>query len=306
MMITQASLNALRVTFRNDFAKAYGIAANWYDKVSSTMPSSTKLSTYGWAADLPVMREWTDNERTVQNVKELAYNLINRKWELTYSVKRDDLDDDNLGMYTQKFSDLGTQAKKHPDLLMRDTIQAGQNITCYDGLSFFNTAHPVDPYDSSKGTYTNYSASGMALTPVNYDTVRSAMMGYKGTSGVELGIVPKLLLVPPQLEIMAKRICKMDMIPSAAGTASEQNPYEGTADYIVAPELSNQGTRWYLLCIDRGIMPFIYQLRQPAEFQMITNLNDPSVFMLDEFKFGSRMRDNGGFSLPFLAYSAQA
>jgi phage major head subunit gpT-like protein len=305
-MITQASLNALRVTFRNDYAKAYSLAQNWYDKVSTTIPSTTKLNTYGWAADLPIMREWANDERKVQNVKEMAYNLINRKFELTYAVLRDDIEDDTLGLYTQQFSNLGMQAKKHPDLLMRDTIQAGQNTACFDGLSFFNTAHPVDIYDISKGTYSNYSASGMALTPQNYETVRALMMGYKGTSGVELGIMPNILLVPPQLEITARRIVQSDMIPSAAGTAPEQNMLKGTADIVVAPELSNQGTRWYLLCTNRGIMPFVYQLRQAAEFTMLTQLTDANVFNLDEYRFGSRIRDNGGYSLPFLAYSASA
>jgi phage major head subunit gpT-like protein len=136
--------------------------------------------------------------------------------------------------------------------------------------------------------------------------VRALMMGYKGTSGVELGIMPNILLVPPQLEITARRIVQSDMIPSAAGTAPEQNMLKGTADIVVAPELSNQGTRWYLLCTNRGIMPFVYQLRQAAEFTMLTQLTDANVFNLDEYRFGSRIRDNGGYSLPFLAYSASA
>jgi phage major head subunit gpT-like protein len=304
-MITSATLNGLRTQFRNDYQKAYSLAPNWYNQISTTIPSSTKLNTYGWAADLPQMREWV-GERVVRNMKEYAYTLLNKEWELTYAVKRTDIEDDSLGIYTMTFAGLGTQAKKHPDLLLRDVIQAGQNTPCYDGLSFFNTSHYVDPLDAAKGTYSNYSASGMALTSANYESVRATMMAYKGTSGIEMGIIPNVLLVPPSLEVTAKRIVKSSMVPSAAGTAPEDNQLQGTAEIIVAPELANQPTRWYLLSTTMGIMPFVYQLRQAAEFVMLTNPQDPNVFSLNEFRFGSYMRDNAGFSLPFLAYSASA
>ncbi len=304
-MITSATLNGLRTQFRNDYQRAFTTAPNWYDKISTTIPSSTKTNTYGWAADLPQMREWV-GERVVRNMKEYSYTLQNLKFELTYAVSRSDIEDDSLGLYTMTFAGLGTQAKKHPDLLLKTTIQAGANTACYDGVSFFNTAHPIDSLDLAKGTFSNYSASGMALTAANYETVRATMMAYKGTSGLELGIQPNILLVPPALEIAAKRIVKSSMVPSAAGTAPEDNQLFGTADIIVAPELSNQPTRWYLLCTTTGIMPFIYQLRQAAEFVMRTNPADPSVFERDEFNFGATIRDNAGFSMPFLAYSAMA
>lgn len=305
MQITSATLNALRVRFSNDFAKGYGMAEQWFSKVSTTVPSDGEGNVYGWMAELPEMREWL-GERVVANLKEHAYTLPNKRYELTYGVNRDKIADDKLAIYAMHFQQLGSRTKKHPDILMRDAMRAGQNNVCYNGQSFFSTTHPIDPYTAGLGTYSNYSASGMALTPANFEAVRAIMMNYKGESGTPLGIRPNLLVVPPQLEMAAKRILKMASIPSAAGTAAESNPNEGMADYVVAEDLGLDATTWYMLCTTRGIQPFVYQLREASEFAMLVAANDPNVFNLNEYRFGSTIRDNAGYSLPFLAYKAVA
>ena len=306
MNITQAVLNNLRVRFSNDYAKGYSIAKTWYDRISSTIPSDGSSNVYGWMAELPEMREWV-GERTVANLKEQVYTLTNKRYELTYAVNADNIKDDKLAVYALHFKQLGDRTKKHPDLIMRDALQNGQNATIYDGQPFFSTAHPVDQFTAGLGTYSNYSASGMALTAANYETVRGLMMAFKGESGTPLGIIPDLLVVPPQLEMVARRIVKSAMIPAVSGVAApESNVLEGSADVLVAPDLAGQATTWYLLCTNRGIMPFIYQLREASEFAMLTSSTDENVFKLNEYRFGSTVRDAAGYSLPFLAYKAAA
>ena len=120
MLINSATLNGLRVRFSNDYAKAYSICKTWYDKVSSTIPSDGNANVYGWMAELPEMREWI-GERTIANLKEYAYTLANRRYELTYAIKRDDIKDDKLAVYATHFTQLGQRTKKHPDLLMAAT-----------------------------------------------------------------------------------------------------------------------------------------------------------------------------------------
>lgn len=305
MIITNATLQALRVKFSGDFAKGYQAASNWYDKVATTMPSSGVSNVYGWMAELPEMREWI-GEREIANLKEHEYTLPNKRYELTYKVNRDAIADDNLGVYANHFTQLGTRTKKHPDIIMKDALQNGQNVATYDGQPFFSTAHLVDKFNPNMGTQQNYWSTGMALTPANYESVRAAMMGFKGESGTPLGVVPNLLIVPPQLEMAAKRILTTTMIPSAAGTSPETNVLAGTAEYVVARDLINEATTWYLLDTTRGIMPFIYQLRESSEFTMLTNPQDPNVFNYNEYKFGSTIRDAAGYSLWFLAAKAKA
>lgn len=307
MQITAANLQALRVTFSRVFQGAYDVAPNWFTETATTLPSAARLNTYGWMNNLPAMREWV-GERVVNNIAEVNYTLFNKDFELTYGVKRNDLEDDQntLGIYNMVFEDLGKQAKKHPDQLLAAMLANGQNLACFDGQPFFSTSHQVNVYDASLSTYTNYSSSGMALTRPNYVSVRATMMAYKNAGGTRMGIRPNVLLVPPSLEMTARTIVETSMIPNDAGTAPQDNVLKGSAKVVVAEELEDYPTTWYLLATDRAVKPFIYQLRKPAEFVMLVNLTDPNVFMNNEFRFGAYVRDNTGFSLPFLAYKATA
>ncbi len=304
MQINSATLNALRVQFSGIFSKAYDTTPNWYDKVATTVPSTGHSGVYGWVAQLPSMRKWL-GERTVVNLKEYDYTLPNDRYELTYGVDRDDMKDDNLGTYAQSFTNLGMMTKKHPDELVRDAMRNGQSSkVLFTGAPFFSTSHKIDPSNAALGTYSNYSSSGKALTPANFEEVRAIMMNYKGESGLSLNLMPNLLVVPPQLEAAAKRILKMELIPNAAGTATESNPHVGTADYIVARDLGVDATTWYLMDTSRGVMPFIYQLRESSEFSIMTGANDLPVFEKNQYLFGSTIRDAAGYSLPFLCYKA--
>lgn len=306
MQINSATLNALRVKFSGIYSKAYDLTPNWYDKVSITVPSDGHAGVYGWMASLPSMREWL-GERQIANLHEYDYVLPNRRFELTYGVNRDHMKDDLLGTYATAFANLGRQTKKHPDELVRDAMRNGQSSkVLFTGAPYFSTSHYIDPTNPGLGTYSNYSASGMALTPANYEAVRAIMQNYKGENGLPLGIMPNLLVVPPHLEPAAKRILKMELIPNAAGTATESNPNVGTADYVVAPDLGVDTTTWYLMDTSRGLMPFIYQLREATEFAMITGANDIPVFKENQYWFGSTIRDNVGYTLPFLCYKAVA
>lgn len=309
MQITAASLQGLRTTFSKIYQSAYALAPTWYEQVSSTMPSGSRFNTYGWMNNLPRMREWLGS-RVIHNISDNAYILVNKKFELTYGVARDAIEDDagTLAIYNDQFADLGRNAKKHPDDLMATALANGQNNACFDGQPFFSTAHPVNPVDPSGplGTYSNYSSSGMPLTAANYEAVRATMMGYKTSGGIPLGIRPNILLVPPTLEMQAKRIVVSQSVATAAGTAAEDNMLAGTATIIVAEELQSAPNTWYLLSTNRGMKPLIYQLRKPAEFTMLVNLTDPNVFESDEFLFGAYIRDNAGYTLPFLAYKAVA
>ncbi len=306
MVISQPVLNGLRVRFSNDYAKGYSIAKTWYEKVSSTVPSDGEANVYGWMAELPEMRKWV-GERMVANIKEHVYQLPNDRYELTYAVNADKIKNDKLAIYALHFKQLGDRTRKHPDLLMQAAMQNGQNVLTYTGVPFFSTTIPIDPYQPGLGTYQNYWSSGMALNAANYEFVRSAMMNFRGESGTPLGIMPDLLVVPPQLEMIAKRILKSSMIPAVSGaSAPETNVLENSAEICVAPDLANQPTRWYLLCTNRGILPFIYQLREASEFAMLTSATDPNVFMLNQYNFGSTVYDAAGYTLPFLASSAQS
>ncbi|MBM3618648.1 MAG: hypothetical protein FJX23_08940, partial [Alphaproteobacteria bacterium] len=104
--------------------------------------SSSASETYGWLGQTPRLREWI-GDRQVKNLSESSFTIKNKSFESTVSVKRNDVEDDNLGQYTPLFQMLGDDAARHPDELVFPLLKNGFNGICYDGQYFFDTDHPV-------------------------------------------------------------------------------------------------------------------------------------------------------------------
>lgn len=64
-------------------------------------------------------------------------------------------------------------------------------------------------------------------------------------------------------------------------------------------------TPWYLLDTSRALKPLIYQERKKAEFISMTQEEDESVFMKNEYRYGVDSRCNVGFGFWQMAYMSQ-
>lgn len=302
-VITQAVLDALRTTLDLKFQNGYDEAKNWYDRVSTTIPSNNASNTYGWIAQNLTLEEWL-GPRTAQNLSEHSYVLNNRKFQRVVQIPREKIADDSLGIYTAvTMPNLGKAAKRHPDVLAAQALQ--NNGNGFDGVAFFSTSHPT--YDEAGDTYSNDNPN-TDLTGDGFLTVSAAMQSILGENGLPLELSPKLLLVPPQLEYKAKTVMHSETyampVTGTTTAATVQNVWKGTCEVLVVPQLSNQPKVWYAIDTDHGIMPLVYQLREAAELVARVNLEDPTVFDLDVFTWGVRIRDAMGYTLPFLIQRA--
>src|SRR5687767_7439782 len=294
MDLTPQNIRQLRTDLHSDFRGAFDTTPVVYPQLTTTIPSNSSKNDYTWINDLPTMREWIGS-RVVQNFAGSAYSIENKEWEMTIGVKRVDIEDDNLGFYTTLAQDAGQSARKHPDELFLQLLRAGSTSLAYDGQYFFDTDHPIDGKSAASGTYSNNFA-GRALTGPNYEWVRNQMLGYRNVNGRSLGIRPTWLVVPPALEITAKRLVEMNVDAAGAG-----NPYFGTAKVLMIPELAGDDTIWYLICGTRVIKPFIYQTRRPLTLVTKNQITDEVVLIENEVRIYADARYNMGYSLPFLA-----
>ena len=65
------------------------------------------------------------------------------------------------------------------------------------------------------------------------------------------------------------------------------------------------GAAWFLLDTSRALRPMIWQERLPYEFTQLSALENPHVFMNDEYIYGVRARVNAGFGLWQLAWGSK-
>ena len=154
MIINSQILDDIRVGFQTSFLGGLMQAETQYGRIASTVPSSTKSTKYGWLGKLPSMRKWV-GPRSIQNLSEYSYTLENETYELTIGVDREDIEDDNLGVYSHQFSEFGMSVAADVDQRIFGLLKAGFDTECYDGQNFFDTDHPVIDADGASKSVAN-------------------------------------------------------------------------------------------------------------------------------------------------------
>lgn len=152
--ITRALLDNLFVGFSAKFNGAFlGYKPRW-QQIAMLAPSSARENHYGWLKGLKKMREWL-GDRQAAALETDGYRIINKAYENTVDVSRFDLEDDQVGIYSPMFEDLGQTAAELPDQLVFALLKAGFATNCYDGQFFFDTDHPVIGSDGNPTTWSN-------------------------------------------------------------------------------------------------------------------------------------------------------
>lgn len=306
MQITPASLNATFQGFQILFNQSMLGTAPFYPRLAGARPSTARSETYAFLARIPRFREWI-GERVWHNLSSYAQTLLNKDWEDGIEVDRNDISDDQLGIYADAVSMLGMQAAKLWDDLLVAAIEAGHKSVIYDGQNFFDTDHPVNLRGSTE-VQSNYHVS-TPLTPENYAIVRAKMRSLVGEDGKPLGIVPTKLVVPPQLETMGKKVLEADNViesVSGNGSAAVTNVNKGSASLEVIDELGGRPTTWMLVCDRFPIKPFYVQVREAPKFIALDQPTHDNVVNLKKLRYGADARGNAGYGLWQLAALATA
>jgi len=157
MIITPSSLTALMVGFRKNFQDGLAMTPPEHDKVATTIMSQGKSTTYGWLGKWPAFREWV-GDRVFKDLQAHGHTIINKKFESSVSVGRDEIEDDEIGVYAPMMQEMGQATSAFPSELVFPLLTAGFASLCYDGQFFFDTDHPVAP---------NADGTGVAATVSN-------------------------------------------------------------------------------------------------------------------------------------------
>ncbi|WP_310609231.1 Mu-like prophage major head subunit gpT family protein [Limnohabitans sp.] len=112
-----------------------------WSNVAMLSPSTGSEEKYPWLGDMPGFREWV-GERVVNRLRLHGYTIPNKDFELTVEVKRNDVQDDKVGIYSPMFSMLGEEARRHPDKLVYSLLAQADSTLCFDGQYFCDTDHP--------------------------------------------------------------------------------------------------------------------------------------------------------------------
>lgn len=156
MIINQSNLRSLYIGFKAAFQNAFDGVQPDFDQFTLTVPSTTAAEEYGWLGKTTAFREWI-GDRVIQNLKVHDYTIKNKTFENTVGVPRENIEDDNLGIFTPLMAQLGQDSAEHPATMVYDLLKNGFSQKCYDGQNFFDTDHPVI---NDKGAEVSVSNNG--------------------------------------------------------------------------------------------------------------------------------------------------
>lgn len=301
MLINKANIQAVFVGLLATFNKAFkGAETNW-QKVAMEVPSTTSQNDYSWLSSFPSMREWI-GDKVLRSLEAFNYTIKNKDWEATIRVNRNDIKDDNLGIYGPQTQMAGESAAQLPDDIVFNLLGNGFINKCYDGQYYFDTDHPVKKLDgsvesvSNKGTM-KLSFATLAAAQASLGVADLALIEMKDDEGRTLNIKPNLLVVGTGMKQIANTLMTTDRLEDG-----KPNPYKGAYEVLVEPRLPRNF--WALMDTKKAVKPIIYQPREKPEFVSQTTMESDSVFLRKEFLFGAEARANGGYGFWQLAYGS--
>lgn len=279
------------------FFEAMNSSVGDYERIATIVPSSSDEEDYPWLGAVPAMREFKD-ERMPLGLLEHTYSIRNKTWESSIAVERSAIEDDKFGQIRIRIQSLAKEAKRHVDELIFTLLKNGFSTKCYDGSNFFDISH-------SEGDSSVQSNRGSdLLNATGLQNAITTMMKFKDDHGKLLGIVPDVLVVPPDLQWTAMELLESTYWPGAqADNKIADNVLKGKLDLVVSPYLTEVDS-WFVLSTKGVVKPIILQSRTPVEFAALEG-NSESGFLRDQYIYGVRARYNVGFGLWQMAYGSQ-
>ncbi len=170
--------------------------------------------------------------------------------------------DDNMhGVWAEDVRDFALKARDTQDYNAFGLFRTGFTTTLTaDGVSFFNTAHPL----IGGGTQSNTaSGASSALSPDSLNTGITNLVEQKDQSAVIRGSAPAVLLVPPALWKHAREITDSALIADSGN--NNVNVYRSALGITVwtshglGTAAGGSDTAWFLLARRHGVTRLIRQ-----------------------------------------------
>lgn len=132
--------------------------ASWMPLIASTFTSTQPHEVYKWFGHAPPIIKF-QGRRTLRQLKDYGYTLLNDKFEGGIEVDLDDLTMEKTDQIEKRIQELADGVAVLPQRLLTALIEA--NGTGYDGSAFFTTTHSV----GASGTLSNDITVSGTSTP---------------------------------------------------------------------------------------------------------------------------------------------
>lgn len=281
------------------FAALEALPPNMVQKIATVVPSTAIQENYAWIGEPPQMIEQLDEVKFTP-LSDASYILPNKLFSSGITVRRRDLEDEQVGGIRMRINQLAEVARFHPDLLLIQALTQGTSATLglgYDGNAFFSTTHPARGANTGSGIQNNLlTATGTTTAQIQTDLnlAISALANFLAENGEPYhpgGVKDLVIVAPPALMQSMRQAVMAPIVAQTSNVAWDS--FNLTVRF--EPRLTaTSATSWYLLHTGGYVRPLIFQDREPLEFSALEGLSDIN-FIREEYRYKCRARYNVGY-----------
>lgn len=261
-----------------------------FPELSTRIVSTADKEDYKWLGTVPQVREWGTG-RIAKGLRTESYSVANLKYESTIEVDRDEFSDDQTGQIAIRVQELAQRAATHKDYLIAQLLLNGHSagFVAYDGRPFFDETHvsgasgeQANEIGASADTTSNPTAVEFREA---FKAAMAQLLTFKDDQGepMNIGASGLVCVVPPLMYPSAMEALQAAMLSNST------NVFANFARVIPFPWLPADSDDWYLLKTDGAVRPFIFQDREPIEFNALTEGSEHN-FNTEKFLYGVRAR----------------
>lgn len=341
--ITPSFLFNLEKNMRHISNEEYGrlVKNLWWQNVAKTMPIGGKAERITWLLDTAKIERPNANRGGGQAIFEdivsqtTEFEVENAVAGLELKKEQlEDLDGNGVHLASTWARQMGAYAAYWPQKVLAEAIRSNPNT--YDGTAMFSQLHPVNPFKSSFGTFSNHMTGAAAgifpgAVPVNGVTVDIALdnlqktIAYAASIKMPNGEDPRMLrlnkiLHPPALTARFAQLTGAEFIAQAAATGGGSGDVrsvisaQGLGQPIQADELGSgfaggSDSDYYLLMEEittNELGAFVYVDREPFSINMHGPMSDAELARMRKFQWLTEGRNTIGAGHPYLMIKCSA
>jgi phage major head subunit gpT-like protein len=322
----------------NEYAR---FAANmWWSKFMRTRPSGSRQEIIAWLL----------STAKIENLEKMGGKVPFEDLVSTYTTfesqyagaglrlrraQVEDLDGNGLELAGKWSGDIGAYMGYWPQKQLINLVKNGHLATSksYDQVPFFSASHPVNPFNTAAGTYSNLFTGGTAA-PIdssvtldvaldNVSKVIAAVRAIKMPNGEDPRFLrPTGLVVPPRLQQRAVQLTNAKFIAQAAASGGGSADVQaliasfGFVEPVVSDELAGfeSDTTWFLACEEISssqLGGFVYVDREPFRINYYTGAGggtgvDAQLDRTDELEWHCKGRNVAGYGHPYAFFKVKA
>lgn len=254
-------------------------------------------------------------------------------------LNRNQLDDHDGGgvqLAAEWSRGIGQYAAYWPQKQVFKALREGESTSAYDGSNFFATDHPVNPFDSSAGTYANIftgpaSGSYPGALPIDDSvTVDVALenlgkaVAYIASIPMPNGEDPRHLRVegiagPPRMMNRLVQLTNAQIIAQAAASGGGSANIESVVKHLgftqpmqvdeFGAAFGGEDDSYYLLARDIGsdeLGGVVYSEREPFSVIYHGTMTDAQLARANQLQWVTRGRNVVTMGHPFLIFKGKA